>query len=145
MLRYARTIAAAALVAAVAVAPAVDAQMPGGEDQAAIEALISDQIAAFQRDDGTTAYSMAAPAIQDLFPSVDEFMAMVRQGYAPVYRPRSVVFGALSAGDGGPVQQVYLTGPDGLAYTAVYALERQPDGSWRIAGCVLVRDTRPSI
>ena len=62
-------------------------------DRNAIRGIISGQIEAFQRDDGATAYGYASPTIQGLFPTVDQFMAMVRSGYQPVYRPKSVTFG----------------------------------------------------
>jgi hypothetical protein len=32
-----------------------------------------------------------------------------------------------------------VIGPDGQPALALYAMERQPDGSWRIAGCTLTR------
>ena len=137
----------AALAIAATLTPVADgrAQSLDGADQAAIRALIGDQIAAFQRDDDAAAYALAAPGIQDMFPSVESFMAMVRGSYTPVYRPRSVVFGPLVEEPGGPLQRVFVTGPDGLHYVAIYSLERQADGSWRISGCALVRDDRPSI
>ena len=32
-----------------------------------------------------------------------------------------------------------LVGPDGVPIMAQYVMERQPDGSWRIDGCLLER------
>ena len=43
------------------------------------------------------------------------------------------------------VQKVFLVGPDGKSYVAVYSLQRQPDGSWRINGCTLVEDSGATI
>jgi len=114
-------------------------------DRAEIRTIIENQIAAFQRDDGETAYSYASPTIHGLFPTVDRFMAMVRGGYQPVYRPRSVVFGEVVETAGGPEQRVYLTGPDGRSWVAIYALQRQPDGTWKINGCTLVEDSGSSV
>ena len=71
-------------------------------DRAEIRTIIQNQIAAFQRNDGETAYSYASPTIRGLFPTVDRFMAMVRDGYQPVYRPRSVVFGEVVETANGP-------------------------------------------
>ena len=68
-------------------------------------------------------------------------MNMVRNAYKPVYRPQSVTFGQLSDSPYGPLQKVFLVGPDGKSYVAVYSLQRQPDGTWRINGCTLVEDT----
>lgn len=108
-------------------------------DAAAIRAVIEGQIEAFREDDGARAYGYAAPGIKQLFPSVEGFMRMIRLGYAPVYRPREVVFGALRESPHGPVKEVFLTDEAGNAWTALYTLERQEDGSWLISGCWLVR------
>jgi ketosteroid isomerase-like protein len=31
-----------------------------------------------------------------------------------------------------------VVGPDGKSYTALYSMEKQPDGTWRISGCTLL-------
>lgn len=116
-----------------------------GADAAAIKSIVAGQIAAFQHDDGNAAYGYASPAIRDLFPTADIFMNMVRKGYPPVYRPQSVTFGEVRVMPSGPQQKVFLTGPDGKSYVAIYSLQRQPDGSWKINGCVLVEDKGATI
>ena len=145
MSRLTRLLTAVALVGALTVPATAPAGTLGTGDETAIRMLIEDQIEAFRRDDGDAAYAMASPTIRGIFPTVAQFMAMVRQGYQPVYRPRSVVFGALAETAQGPIQQVFLTGPDGQSYVAVYSLERQADGAWRIGGVVIVRDRSPAI
>lgn len=119
---------------AAAQAPASDI---GTVDRAAIHRTIEDQIAAFRRDDGPAALAFASPSIQRQFATPDTFMDMVRSGYAAVYRPRSVAFGELLRVDSTLLQLVEVVGPDGAPVLAVYEMERQDDGSWRIAGCVL--------
>ena len=66
-----------------------------------------------------------------------QFMSMVRNGYQPVYRPRSTQFGVFEEVQGQFVQHVEVEGPDGVSRTALYTMEREPDGTWRISGCVL--------
>jgi Domain of unknown function (DUF4864) len=114
-------------------------------DREAFRSIISSQIEAFRRDDGAAAYGYASPTIQGLFPSAERFMAMVRSGYPPVYRPRSLSFGTAAETPRGPEQHVFITGPDGRNWVAIYSLQRQPDGTWRINGCRLVEDTGESI
>jgi len=110
------------------------------QDKQAIQSVITSQIEAFRAEDGPAAYSHASPAIRQIFPNPEVFMNMVRQGYQPVYRPQSFRFGeAVLAASGRPTQRVTVVGPDGLTYEAVYTMERQPDGSWQISGCALVR------
>jgi hypothetical protein len=108
----------------------------GDADRTAVQAVIEQQIQAFLRDDGETAYSFAAPSIQQMFPTADIFMEMVRGGYQPVYRPRSHVFGELKASGGGLEQVVEIVDADGEYWTAHYTLELI-DGAWRITGCYL--------
>ncbi|HJQ56359.1 MAG TPA: DUF4864 domain-containing protein [Vineibacter sp.] len=113
------------------------ADPPGDADRTAIRGVIESQIAAFRRDDGEAAFGFAAPAIRRQFGTVESFMAMVRGGYQPVYRPQTYRFGALEMVDDLVVQKVHIVGPDGRAVTAFYIMEQQADGSWRIAGCSL--------
>jgi hypothetical protein len=109
-------------------------------DAGAIQSVISRQIEALRNDDGETAYGFASPGIRQLFPSPDTFMAMVRMGYPQVYRPKSVDFGPLKQQDDGDVlQDVRIIDAAGEFWTAVYALERQPDGSWLISGCWILK------
>jgi len=114
-------------------------------DSAAIRSMIQSQIDAFQADDGATAYGFASAGIQKLYPSAGMFMQMVRDQYQPVYRPQSVIMGPIADGPSGPMQKVFLVGPDGKNYVAVYTLERQPDGTWKISGCYLVPDEAKSV
>lgn len=109
----------------------------GAADRGQIRSVIESQLAAFQRDDGAAAFGFAAPSIRRMFGTAESFMSMVRSGYAPVYRPREVEFRDLIDLDGRLTQRVLLVGPDGQVVVAHYFMERQPDGSWRIAGCVL--------
>ncbi|MDP6805263.1 MAG: DUF4864 domain-containing protein [Rhodospirillales bacterium] len=133
-----RTILIATALASVLAAQAALAEV-GASERAAIEAVIRAQMAAFARDDGEAAFAHASADIRDLFQTADAFMAMVRSGYQPVYRPRQVDFLEAIEGAGGLAQKVFVVGPDGAAYLAIYPMERQPDGSWKIDGCYLAR------
>ncbi|WP_421695289.1 DUF4864 domain-containing protein [Aestuariivirga sp.] len=109
-------------------------------DQEAFRSIITGQIEAFRNEDGARAYSYAAPMIRQVFPNPDMFMNMVRKGYQPVYRPKSFSFGTAGfSASGRPIQKVTVVGPDGQTYEAIYTMERQPDGTWQINGCAIVR------
>lgn len=108
-----------------------------GEIKAA-QGTIESQLNAFRAGDGELAYSYAAPTIQRLFPTAELFMGMVDRAYQPVRNPRNFAFGKAEDMGGGKIaQQVLLTGPDGKEYEALYTLELQPDGIWRITGVSL--------
>lgn len=108
-------------------------------DRATVQSVIDRQLQAFLHDDGATAYSFAAPNIKAMYPSVDAFMAMVRQGYPPVYRPRSYSFEELMEEPGYLKQEVEIVDAEGGFWTAVYTLRQETDGSWKITGCYLVK------
>lgn len=116
------------------------AQVVSEADRVAIRGVIQAQMDAFARDDAPTAFGFATPALQTQFGSASRFLALVREAYAPVYRPGSVWFGALKASDGLPLQMVHVTDRNGAPVLAVYLMERQKDGGWRIAGCRLLQD-----
>ena len=115
------------------------APVRAANDVAAAQTVIRSQVEAFGRDDAATAYSYAAPAIQDMFPQADIFMSMVQQSYAPVYRHKSFEFGEARVADGKIAQRVHIIDANGEAWEALYTLEQQPDGSLKISGCVLLK------
>lgn len=105
--------------------------------------VIASQIQAFLSDDAETAYSFASPAIRGLFPDKDRFFAMVRKSYQPVYRPGNFAFGRSRViEDGAAVfQEVLIQGPDGMDWSAVYEMLRQPDGTYKINGVQMFKNT----
>ncbi len=98
--------------------------------------VIESQIVAFLNDDVDSAYSFATTGVQKIFPEPQRFFDMVKRNYAPVYRPGNYAFGrALSETDGATIaQELLITGPKGKNWRAVYVLERQDDGNYRING-----------
>ena len=130
------------LIVAMLLAGASSARADGAvapADAAAIRQVIQSQMEAFRSDDWSAAFAFASPGIQSKFQSPQVFSRMVTEAYQPVYRPRGVQFREVQAGQSGPTQEVFVVGPDGLSYLAYYTMEKQPDGSWRISGCYLVR------
>ena len=111
----------------------------GEADRAAIREVIRGQLDAFRRDDGPAAFAYASPEIQRQFQTAELFMHMVRQGYPQVYWAREADFRDLETVGGAPTQLVLVVGANGTAALAAYRMQRQPDGSWRIDGCVLLR------
>lgn len=137
MRRIFATFFALVLAVAMASAPAARADELDSSAAAEIRSVIENQMAAFKVDDGPAAFAYASPTIQELFQTPEIFMSMVKTGYAPVYRPQAVEFRELTQEARGPVQVVHIVGPDGRAVLALYSMEQQPDGSWRIDGCTL--------
>lgn len=104
-----------------------------------VQAIIEQQIAAFLKDDVSTAYSFASPTIRGWFPTKEAFLDMVKRSYAPVYRPGSFAFGRFKVDGDTVVQEVLISGSDGEDWTALYQVMRQPDGSYKINGVHMIR------
>jgi len=111
---------------------------PNQADRGAIRQVIESQMSAFLQNDAAAAFNFAAPAIQAMFGTPENFIRMVETGYPPVFRPREVDFREIVLRDDLIVQKVLVVGPDGRPVMALYTMELQPDGTWRIAGCALV-------
>lgn len=130
-----RTLWASLFTAWLAISPA-GAEIADA-DRDAIEETVRGQMAAFLRDDAGAAYGYASRTVQGLFPSPGLFIEMVRRAYLPVYRPAEARFRPPEETPGGIVQPVIVRAPDGRFWLARYAMQRQPDGSFRIDGCTL--------
>lgn len=132
-----RSVLAVVLLAFLSVA--AFAQSISETEKTEFQRIITAQISAFRADDGPRAYSFAAPVVRNIFPTPEIFMSMVKRGYPQVYRPQAFNFTeALIDPMGRPAQKMRVVGPDGKTYEALYSMEKQPDGTWRISGCTLL-------
>jgi hypothetical protein len=109
------------------------------DDVTAAQKIIRLQEQAFARDDAAAAYSYASPALQEVFQRPEIFMMMVQQAYPPVYRHKSFEFGEAKTANGQIAQRVHIVDDNGEAWEALYTLEQQADGSFRITGCSLLK------
>ena len=106
----------------------------------AVKNTVQAQLVAFAKDDADLAFSYAAPTIRAMFETPQNFMAMVQDAYAVVYRPAKLLFLAAAGTSSTVVQPVIMWDQEGQSWMATYNLELQADGSWLIVACVLVRD-----
>lgn len=127
---------AIALALGLALSPMAARAQGAAEQQS--QDIVTRQLEAFLSGDYAQAYSYASPDIRRIFPTLDSFMSMVRNGYLPVLRPGNYAFGRVEdMADGHIRWEVLIHGPDGADYTAAYYMERQPDGSWKVDGVSL--------
>ena len=115
------------------------------DQRSAVVAVIESQLQAFRQNDGSGAYRHAAPNIQDMFGTVDVFMDMVRRGYGFLIDPAVVEFLDVKAERADLLQAVRVIGRDGTRKIAIYRMERQADGSWKIAGVYITEDPQAAV
>ena len=118
----------------------VQAEMLPAKDEKAVQAVVQSQLAAFEADDATKAFSYAAPELRKAIGSPAAFMAMVKNSYPVVYRPASVSFLKAEGAGNEAVLKVQMMDASGTSYLALYSLQRQKDKAWRISGCKVVEN-----
>lgn len=106
----------------------------------AAKAAIQGQLAAFAKDDAELAFSFAAPSIQAVFKTPQNFVDMVIRSYPVVYRPVRVIYMKPQSAGQDLLLPVQMTDAKGISWIANYTLQQQPDGKWLISGCVLSED-----
>ena len=107
----------------------------------AIKHVIGDQRAALKSGDATKAFAHAAPGIRAQFGTAENFLAMVRAAYEPLLVARYAEFLEGAVIEGSVIQPLRLIAPDNSVRVALYTMEKQKDGRWKIAGCVLAPST----
>ncbi len=117
------------------------AALPAAEvsprDALAIRAVIADQLDAFTHDDAPRAFSLATEGIRAQFGTPEAFINMVRSAYPVVYRRKAVRFETPAVIEGEIIQPVRMTDAEGRTWLALYPMQREADGGWRINGCQL--------
>ena len=111
----------------------------------AIRLTISQHIVAFQRRDTQAAWALASPNLQARFTSPNGYMAMAEAHYPALFEAQNFDFNARAKRLGQykqtRVQNLFLTDQRGKGYWVAFTMQKQPDGSWKIAGCQL-RETK---
>jgi hypothetical protein len=106
-----------------------------------IRGVVTAQREALVAGDGERAFAFATPALRRQYGSAEAFMRMVRSGYQALLDARYVELLEGAVIEGSTIQPLRLVMPDGAVLVALYTMERQRDGSWRIAGCVIAPST----
>jgi hypothetical protein len=106
-------------------------------DRSAIQQIIATQLKAIEAGDGPAAFALSAPEVRRHFGSADAFIEMVRKNYEALYRNQSTVFLEAAIVEGGVIQPLRIEQRDGMVVIALFSMERQGNGDWRIYGCRL--------
>jgi uncharacterized protein DUF4864 len=111
----------------------------------AIQTTIGDQLAALRGGDAPRAFSFASAGIREQFGDADTFLGMVRASYAALLDARYTEFLEGAVIDGHTIQPLRLVQNDETVLVALYEMQRDARGGWRIAGCIIAPSTVRSI
>ena len=114
---------------------------PTAAEWQSIQEIIAAQRAAIIAGDADKAFGYASPGIQQQFGDAASFLAMVDAAYSELESARYVEFLKGAVIDGIIVQPLRLIGADNTVRVALYTMEKQADGKWRISGCRIAPST----
>jgi len=100
----------------------------------AINAVVTDQIDAFSKDDSKRAFSHASPMIKAGIRDHERFLMMVKRSYGMIYRPSSHEMQEVKEIDGKVYQVVLFVDQDRKRFKIFYEMQKQKDGTWKING-----------
>ena len=110
----------------------------------ASQLVVENQIKAFHQREHEEAFGYAAPALRIVFRDVENFIRMVKRGYNPIYTAQNWAFGR-SRSEGDSIHhEVLISGPNGGEWKALYSLQKQADGKWKIVGVQLLKSAEKS-
>jgi len=130
---------AAALAAGLALAQATDT-LPAA-DWREIRSVVEAQREALVAGNAERAYGYASRGIREQFGDADTFLSMVRGAYAALIEAREAVPLEGAVIDGQVIQPLRLVLPDNTVVVALYTMEKQRTGAWRITGCIIAPST----
>lgn len=115
------------------------------DDAIAIHVAVQTQLDAFAEDDAASAFELATSDTQTKIGSADNFLHLVKKHYNPIYRHQIVIFSRPEVIEGETIQLVRVTDRDSHVWLALYHMQRETDGRWKIDGCQLFETTSISI
>lgn len=101
----------------------------------AVRQVIADQRTALIAGEAEKAFAFAAPSIRRQVGTANRFMTMVLGGYDAIVTAQEFEFLEGDVVNAIVVQPVRLVGTDNAVRVALYTMERQASGEWRISGC----------
>lgn len=107
-------------------------------DADAIRSVIRTQMAAFRAGDAERAWALSSAGIRQAFQTADRLLRVVREKYGPLATPKQVFFGEISITPDGLGQVMEVIGQDGRTHHALYIVEQDDGGVWKVNGCLLI-------
>jgi hypothetical protein len=111
-------------------------------DVLAIRRLVRDQLAAFRAGDSPRAFEMCTEAIRSTFAEAGELMSTIESNYPALVAPRQLHFGDFLITPDGLAVLLFLVGEDLITREALYLVQRDEVGSWRVNGCMMTEEAQ---
>ncbi len=100
--------------------------------------LVQSYLWAISNRQADMVFLTAADSVTSVYSTPEALLRRMAKIHRPVVGGSLVRFDGVSIRDSGPVQSVYIKDELGRQWWASYLLEKQADGMWKIAGCVIM-------
>ncbi len=118
-------------------ADAPDSAEVTDRDSRRIRRLVRDQLSAFREGDSGKAFGLCTEAIRETFGSAAQLTDTIQRNYPALVDPRQVLFGDYIITPDGLAVLLQLVGRDLVSRDALYLVQRDLGGIWRINGCMM--------
>lgn len=102
-----------------------------------IRGSVREQIQAMSARDAAGAYALLTPVIQEYYEDSEAFLNILTSELKPLSNAKTFAFSDVVREDTDALQTVTITDAQGHEWNAQFRLQRQGDGSWAIAGCLV--------
>ncbi|QQG36612.1 MAG: DUF4864 domain-containing protein [Micavibrio aeruginosavorus] len=110
-------------------------------DKERIQSLIIRQLAAIKERQSDEAYALTTGALHQKYETANQFMSMMRFSRRPIYNHVSYKFlDQAQVQDGTVIQRLEIRHTHGAPATAIFRLQRTPDGEWGIDSLSILED-----
>ena len=143
-----RLFAIASLLIALAMPYQLLAEGANPLPQAEVESIqraVRLQLHAFSQDDAVRAFELATPSIRSQMGSPENFLRIIKEEFSPIYRNLMVIFSRPEVMGDSTIQIVRLTDSHSRVWLAIYSMERDTAGAWKIDGCQLIETSSVSV
>lgn len=114
------------------------AQDLGGQESNAIHNVVQSQLEAFAADDAETAFDLTSDETQALLGSPQALLGIVREWYAPLYRPQKAIFSPAEVAGEHAIQEVVITDSNNVIWVAIFLMQLDQESQWKIDSYHLV-------
>lgn len=114
-------------------------------DAIAISEAVQSQLEAFSNDDASRAFNLATIEKRMLLGNPDNFLRMVKEQYSPIYRPHEVILSQPEVVEGMAIQLARIIDSEDRVWVAIFSMQQEDDGSWKIDGYQLLETTSVAI
>lgn len=114
-------------------------------DAMAIQAAVRSQIDALSDNDAVGAFQFTTLDRRTEIGSPDKFLSLIKKHYQPLYQHQLVLYSRPEVVNGETFQAVRLTDRNGHVWLAVFRMEPEPGGLWKIDSCYLLETKKISI